>query len=449
MNRDEDRRRQIARAVLVAPLDVPSAKWSSRSIAATLGVTQARVARVWRPMSSPSRLTGHLEGEIGSRPMGLVGMIVRPEYAMIVLETPVDQPAEHTGTFASVAAQRSLRTILAAEFARDRIAPSASSSQAEFWESVSRQRRRGYRYLAIGSAPAPTPEWVDRDLQCQSAQEWLSLFGFFAGAHRHLDAHVIHAVEDALRQWYSGAEGDFAWVNDRTTTHPHDRSQRSPVRSFGPERALADEIIELIRDSVAGGRLAGGDRVSDRFLSTHLHTSRAQARAAMRLLERDGLFTVTTGRTVVIPIPTTADVLETYAARTALGSMVIRAATQWTPDGRSGVLDALGLVHRCAAAGDLVGCARADMLFQDAIADASGLLRIAPMMHVLADHIRVFTAVMGLDYRYPTDAIVRDDEALLAAISAGDAERAVRLWRAKMDDARTYMIERLPASRRR
>jgi len=33
----------------------------------------------------------------------------------------------------------------------------------------------------------------------------------------------------------------------------------------------------------------------------------------------------------VVPIPTVADVVETYAARRALDAIMIRAASRWTP----------------------------------------------------------------------------------------------------------------------
>ncbi len=87
--------------------------------------------------------------------------------------------------------------------------------------------------------------------------------------------------------------------------------------------------------------------------------------------------------------------------------------------------------------------------FQIALAEASGLVRIAPMLEVLADHLRVFIAVMGLDYAYPIDAIVHDDRAIFEAIDTGDGEVAVERWRRKIDDAATYMLGQLPATRPR
>ena len=87
--------------------------------------------------------------------------------------------------------------------------------------------------------------------------------------------------------------------------------------------------------------------------------------------------------------------------------------------------------------------------FQNALAEASGLVRIAPMLEVLADHVRMFIAVMGLDYAYPIDAILREDRAIFEAIDSGDGEAAAERWRVKIDDAAAYMLGQLAAARSR
>jgi DNA-binding GntR family transcriptional regulator len=169
----------------------------------------------------------------------------------------------------------------------------------------------------------------------------------------------------------------------------------------------------------------------------------------MRLLEGDGLLTVTTGHAAVVPVLTTDDVIETYAARRALGALVVRASLRWSPEERRTVAESLDALEQCASTGDVHLTGDADIAFQNTLAEASGLVRIAPMLEVLADHLRMFIAVMGLDYAYPIGAILRDDRALLEAIDAGDGGVAVELWRVKMDDAATYMLGQLSAVRPR
>ena len=202
-----------------------------------------------------------------------------------------------------------------------------------------------------------------------------------------------------------------------------------------------------IRQGVVAGRLTAGDRVTERHLAGRLHTSRGQVRAALRLLERDGLLTVTSGRAAVVPIPTVADVVETYAARRALGAIMVRAASRWTPAGRPLVTEALDALEQRAASGDLHQTAQADIDFQDALAEASGLARIGPMLQLLAEQLRMFIAVMGFDYAFPIDPILDRDRRIFAAIDAADEQAAVEEWCAKMDDAAAYMLEHLRTAR--
>lgn len=445
-------RQEIAREVLLAPLRMPTTKWSSRSLAEALGISQSRVARAWAPMRQETPVTRELASLAGSGAVGLAGILVRPRYSLMVLELGAGPPvggASRT-VFSSPAVERSIRTILAAELARDRIPETAPSSEEAFWATMSRPARSGGPHVAVASAPVSVPSWLDALVVCDGLGEWLSLFGVLGGSRRHHDPARLHAAESALREWFLRPSGDLAW--SAHSVSPSDEAAgagRTLLRNLSLERALADEIVATIRSAVTDGRLAGGDHVTDRYLATRLHTSRAQVRSAMRLLERDGLLTVSAGHTAVIPVPEVADVVETYAARQALGAMVVRAATRWSPDQRAAVEAALADVRRHAVAGDVYLTGQADTTFQDRLADASGLVRIAPVMHILADHLRVFIAVMGLDYAYPADAILRDDEAIHAALVAQDADLAAELWRQKIANARTYMVDRLTAARRR
>lgn len=128
---------------------------------------------------------------------------------------------------------------------------------------------------------------------------------------------------------------------------------------------------------------------------------------------------------------------------------MIRAAVRWSPQERQSVAESLDALERCAATGDVHRTGEADIAFQNALAEASGLVRIAPMLEVLADHLRMFIAVMGLDYAYPIDAILRDDRAIFEAIDSGDGEAAAERWRVKIDDAAAYMLGQLAAARSR
>jgi DNA-binding GntR family transcriptional regulator len=427
-------------AVLTAPLWMPTTKWSSRSIADALGISQSSVARMWEPMRSGSELTTNLAAEIhGYRP-ALVGLLVRSDYAVLAWQLKRD-PRNTLPARAGPAVQRSLRTILASDVIRHQIADVRSDDASSFWESVASRADAGATVMAVASQTAAMTATVTLPRTCRNADEWQSLFSLFLDWPAFLSPHALHDVETQLRAWAKAPRREFVWVVP-TASAPGGvgKSAAPAMRRLGPERAVADQIVVSIRQGVADGRLAGGDRVTERYLAGRLRTTRGRVRSAMRLLERDGLLTITTGHAAVVPVPTTSDVIETYAARRALGAMVIRAAVRWSPAARQSVIRSLDALRQCAATGDVYRTGDADIEFQNTLADASGLVRIPPMLRTLAEHLRMFIAVMGLDYAYPIDDILRDDQAIFAAIDTGDAETAAELWRVKMNDAAAYML---------
>jgi hypothetical protein len=79
--------------------------------------------------------------------------------------------------------------------------------------------------------------------------------------------------------------------------------------------------------------------------------------------------------------------------------------------------------------------------------EASGLVRIGPMLQLLGQQVRMFIAVVGITYAFPIEPIVLRNRALLAAIDEGDDELAAQCWRDKMDEALAYMLEQVEAVR--
>ena len=103
-------------------------------------------------------------------------------------------------------------------------------------------------------------------------------------------------------------------------------------------------------------------------------------------------------------------------------------------------------IERLAAHGDVASCNQADMNFQHALADASGLTRIGPMQ-LLGLQVRMFIAVIGITYAFPIELVVARNRAITAAIDDGDDELAAQQWRQKIDEALAYMLEQVESLR--
>ena len=83
-------------------------------------------------------------------------------------------------------------------------------------------------------------------------------------------------------------------------------------------------VADALREAIVKGWLAPGERVKEIPLAEQLGVSRGPIREALRLLAHDGLVTIIPNRGAVVPTPTSSDVLEVYAMRSALGSLALR-----------------------------------------------------------------------------------------------------------------------------
>lgn len=439
-------------ALLTAPLWMPTTKWSSRAIASAVGVSQSQVARAWAGASARTAVADRLADTTRRRDPTVVGLLVAPECSALAVQLGGERRDPLASGPASPTTQRAVRTILAADLVRSGIDDGAPVAARSFWDDVAASCDDPTLLVVVTSAPASVPVTGAEHLVCGAAEEWLALVVCLAGWRDEVLARTATTLATELREWHREGHRTFSWVAPETrageqagwTWQPR---SSSGVRRVSPERALADQIIATIRHGVATGRLAGGDRVTERFLAGRLQTTRGQIGAALRILERDGLVTITHGHAAVVPVPTVADVVETYAARRALGALMVRAATRWTAETRRPVAEAMAEIERLAGDGDNARCNQADMTFQHALADASGLTRIGPMLQLLGQQVRMFIAVIGITYAFPVDPIVTRNRAILAAVDAGDDELAAERWREKMDEALAYMLDQVEALR--
>jgi DNA-binding GntR family transcriptional regulator len=183
--------------------------------------------------------------------------------------------------------------------------------------------------------------------------------------------------------------------------------------------------------------------VTESFLIRATHASRSQVRDALRSLAADGLVDLEAGRGAIVPALTVEDVLEAYAVRHSLGSLIVDSATSWRPGTLRPLLKALDDLKSVASSGDSQATGESDLDFQDVLAATARLRRVPTMFRRMTMQVRLFTSLMGLEYTYSIEDIVTDDTALLDAVRRRDAARARGLWEQKMDAAADYMIRQL------
>lgn len=84
------------------------------------------------------------------------------------------------------------------------------------------------------------------------------------------------------------------------------------------------------------------------------------------------------------------------------------------------------------------------LLFQDAIARTAQLPQAGRTFEHLTMRLRMFNAILQLDWAEAVDLIARENIGLYEAIRSGDVDEAARRWRIKVERSVRYMVAQLP-----
>lgn len=441
--------RETSTAILVAPLYADSMRWTSRSIAAATGTTQSAVARLWKQVYEAG-VTRLGEG-LPSEGLRLEACGSDEDGSVLILR--------HSGNKGDTSPRRefmrsplrpALQTVLAADIPAtavprtEEVSRAASGALAALDASLSRRRRPA---VAICSSAAIAEHALSLDPECSTVvvprDEWQ---GLLLDLGRRLDPSSLETLtgaQQAAMRWAAYPDTGFVWsmpVADLGAPSAH----RAPVRSLATTDLVAEAIVLALVDDISSGRLGGGDRITETHLSRTTHASRGQVRDAMKVLASRGIIDLEPNRGAVVPRPSVEDVVETYAARRALGALLVRrAAESAQPEQAQRLEAALAVMLKTATTGDALATGDDDFKLQEAIAEISGMRRVPAMFASLTAQLRLFVAVLRIRYGYSISAMCHDDIELVELILRGDANGAVGRWNQKMNDAAHYMLEQL------
>ncbi len=210
--------------------------------------------------------------------------------------------------------------------------------------------------------------------------------------------------------------------------------ERLPFRSRGPAPSNTEVVADALREAIVKGWLAPGERIKEIPLSEQLGVSRGPIREALRLLAHDGLVTIIPNRGAIVPTPTSADVLEVYAMRSALGSLALRKLMLGDAQLPVAALEReLARLQRAVARDKASQAADADLAYQSAIVAGAGLPRVARQFDQLTWQVRIFIGTRGLRFDDKLPQMLGDIRELHGAIAGREPGRAERLWREKFE----------------
>lgn len=424
----------LTRAVLEAPLRMAVPGWGSRAVAEHVGTSQSAVARVW------AETYAEAAHPIAAYDLRVVGVEVAADCCVVVLTGRRAEAPLPLAGFMRSPRRAALQTLLAADLVRggapDAVVPPESVDRVRALVDATPAGRRTFVLTRTALADPGAAEQVVVD----DDGAWQRLLGPLVVATAHTPTAELVALQLRLMEWARTGRGRLVWV-------PDEPRAAEPAPAPGTPRPVSHEIARQafahILGRVASGQLGAGDRVTEASLARGLRTSRGYVREALRALAADGLVELEPRRGAVVPVPRVRDVIDTYSARRALGSLLVQRAATTPQRDLEPAERALAEMVALAEAGDARATGDADLRFQDALAGATSMRHVPDMFRTLTSQVLLYTTVMGLAYVYSIPHMVRDDAAILKAVRLRDEDLAVRLWQAKIDAALDHMATRL------
>lgn len=450
----------VASVLATAGARVSTPDFSTRRIAELTGLSQTLVSRGCRRIRRAASETvdqgelgdlGEL-GEPGEEPgaRDLVVTEVQVRFPQIVVRfaaRPATGPAQRTVAQRTVANRRAtalMAALHASEAAHWRVREAGtvnagvaslqgSDQLSAYWDAHDPDWERFLdRISSLLTRCAPIADAVPGDL--------LDLLARRAGRGLHgTDWRRGTPKNDSI------FDSESRWSEEDAALSPDlERSPRN--RWFSQvELSVTEQIAIALRREITNSGFRAGDRLSPQVLGDRLRLSRGTVRSAMSRLVDDGLLDFHQGG-FRVPAVTGADVVDLYAARLHLGMVLLRACAVQPRHRMLPVRLALGAVEAAATQGTRSDVGLTDLQFQQELAEASGLSQSARGFHALTLRVRMFIAVLRLDYSPAVERIVSDDRRILSAVLGGDAEAAVRAWRSKLDNAVRHMSALAPES---
>jgi DNA-binding GntR family transcriptional regulator len=297
-----------------------------------------------------------------------------------------------------------------------------------------------------------TRQWLKHNTRVDAAvelphSEWLGQLRSLSGAIVSRQLAELADLQRRVRSWYqqqSGAPFEWSRTPETFDSNPVHSANSGARTSQSPEALV---VRQGLCPRIADGSLHAGGLINARRLARDVGLPRPVVSETLRQLAEDGLLLQDASKQFRIPVPTRRDVGETYTARGLLGSAIVRRLALR----RDAVPDRLAAVFRdlthSANASLLAETDALDLELQDELARAADMPRIEVMFLRLTLQLRLFVQLFWVEYDYPMQAIVAENQRIIDAIQAHDADRAVSEWRNKTDKGAQFVMRHVDSVR--
>jgi DNA-binding GntR family transcriptional regulator len=231
--------------------------------------------------------------------------------------------------------------------------------------------------------------------------------------------------------------------------HADDAAPAEPRRLLPVQpRTMVEQAAEAIVGAAARGVFLPGDRLVEAEIARDLGISRVPVREALRLLESQGIVVSTPYKGMRLMQITNAGVAELLRVRLALETLALQEALR-----RPGGAERFVTLRRAGEAfaqaqqaGDPAALVTAEEAFHGELCRCSGN---APLLALWTSLARQLAVVWGLQGAEAPEEAVREHEALIAALEAGDLRGASTHLTAHINALHGFDFEAAVAQRRR
>jgi DNA-binding GntR family transcriptional regulator/transposase len=436
---------EVVRCVLTCTLDEPPAgteRWTTRTVADVLDVSQATVSRIRRRYFGRREPNAAFPGDLSTSILTYVD--VHPSGCALGFHPSSGPSAGGT----SAARADVTETIICAALLRSPVrghggtADDASDAVAVLSRAAERLPHTPAVTLIIDAElDAPARQW----LSCHPAIKAHAVTGdgWLGMLHRVVDAvdpqqlAELREVQRLIRLARRDAAEEFTW--SRPTAPSSSAARAASAAETALPAGNLTQVVRGICTAIAEGELQAGDSISARRIARRSGFSPGRVADALAQLAQESLIDRHAGR-YLLPVPSPRDVIETYTARGLLGTAIARRLASARTDLPTVVDEQFAGLIRCDELGHIYEASTIDLDLQDELAAAANMPRIGSMFIRLTLQLRLFVAIFGLNYRYPTDEIVADDQKILVEIRRHDQDGAVCAWRSKIDNCARFML---------
>lgn len=208
-------------------------------------------------------------------------------------------------------------------------------------------------------------------------------------------------------------------------------------------KATHEVVAQVLREAITTGQLRANQPLPQAEIAANLQVSHIPVREALRQLESEGLVTYQANRGAMVSALSTAEIREIYEIRAIVESGAIRKAVpNLTPDNLTRAAEILDLSEQ---ADDGATWGSLDMEFHSLVYHLDDRPRLQELITELLHRVDRYWLSYSLMLKY-RDVFEREHRALLAALTARDADRAVALLSAHLTGASERLIAEIDAA---